>query len=140
KKVGDTIGRYTNYPRLVGETGGKDFIIAHPSADPQELAVAVARGSFEYQGQKCSAASRIYVPQSLWGEVKDRVVAMMREMRMGDVADFRTFVGAVIDRKSFAKISGYLEDARKNARVIQGGGARDGGGDFVGRTLAETTD
>ena len=103
--IGANIGRYRSYPRLVGETGGKDFIVAHPSADAQELAVAIARGAFEYQGQKCSAASRVYVPQSLWPEVRDRVVAMMREMTMGDVADFRTFMGAVIDRKSFAKIS-----------------------------------
>ena len=101
KKVGENIGRYRSYPRLVGETGGKDFIVAHPSADVQELAVAIVRGGFEYQGQKCSAASRVYVPQSLWPEVRDRVVAMMREMKMGDVADFRTFMGAVIDRKAF---------------------------------------
>jgi len=140
KRVGENIGRYRGYPRLVGETGGKDFIIAHPSADVQEMAVAIARGGFEYQGQKCSAASRVYVPRSLWPEVRDRVVAMMREMRVGDVSDFRTFMGAVIDRKSFTKIAGYLDDARKNARVIQGGGARDGVGYFVEPTLVETTD
>ena len=105
------------------------------SADVQELAVAIVRGGFEYQGQKCSAASRIYVPQSLWPEVKDRAVAMMREIRMGDVADFRTFMGAVIDRKSYTKISGYLDDAKKNAKVIQGGGARDDVGYFVEPTL-----
>ena len=125
KTVGDNIGRYRSYPRLVGETGGKDFIVAHPSADVQELAVAIARGGFEYQGQKCSAASRVYVPQSLWPEVRDRVVAMMRDMKMGDVRDFRTFMGAVIDRKAFTKISGYLDDARQNATIIQGGGAND---------------
>ena len=124
-KVGQNVARYRSYPRLVGETGGKDFIVAHPSADVQELAVAIVRGGFEYQGQKCSAASRIYVPKSLWPEVKDRVVAMMRDIRMGDVADFRTFMGAVIDRKSFEKISGYLEDARKNATIIEGGTAAD---------------
>ena len=140
KKVGDTIGRYTNYPRLVGETGGKDFIVAHASADPQELAVAIARGSFEYQGQKCSASSRVYVPQSLWPGVRDRVVAMMREMKMGDPRDFRTFVGAVIDRKSFSKISEYVEDARRNARILQGGGAHDEEGYFIEPTLVETTD
>jgi 1-pyrroline-5-carboxylate dehydrogenase len=140
KRVGENIGRYRSYPRLVGETGGKDFIVAHPSADVQELAVAIVRGGFEYQGQKCSAASRIYVPQSLWPEVKDRAVAMMREIRMGDVADFRTFMGAVIDRKSFTKISGYLDDAKKNARVIQGGGAKDDVGYFIEPTLIETSD
>jgi 1-pyrroline-5-carboxylate dehydrogenase len=140
KRVGENIGRYRSYPRLVGETGGKDFIVAHPSADAQELAVAIVRGGFEYQGQKCSAASRVYVPHSLWPEVKDRAVAMMREIRMGDVADFRTFMGAVIDQKSFAKISGYLEDAKKHATVVQGGAARDDAGYFVEPTLVETSD
>jgi len=140
KRVGENAGKYTGYPRLVGETGGKDFIVAHPSADPQELAVAIARGAFEYQGQKCSAASRVYVPKSMWPDVRDRVVAMMREMRMGDVADFRTFIGAVIDNKSFTKISGYLDDAKKNARIVQGGVAKDDVGYFVEPTLVETTD
>jgi 1-pyrroline-5-carboxylate dehydrogenase len=140
KRVGDNAGKYTGYPRLVGETGGKDFIVAHPSADPQELAVAIARGAFEYQGQKCSAASRVYVPASMWPDVRDRVVAMMREMRVGDIADFRTFMGAVIDNKSFTKISGYLDDAKKNARIVQGGVAKDEVGYFVEPTLVETSD
>jgi len=140
KRVGENAGKYTGYPRLVGETGGKDFIVAHPSADPQELAVAMARGAFEYQGQKCSAASRVYVPKSMWSDVRDRVVAMMREMRMGDVADFRTFLGAVIDKKSFTKISGYLDDAKKNARIVQGGGVKDDLGYFVEPTLVETNE
>jgi 1-pyrroline-5-carboxylate dehydrogenase len=140
KAVGERAGRYRSYPRLVGETGGKDFILAHASADPQELAVAIARGGFEYQGQKCSAASRIYVPQSLWPDVRDRVIAMMREMRMGDVADFRTFIGAVIDRSAFARISSYLDDARANATILQGGGATDEVGYFVEPTLVETHD
>jgi 1-pyrroline-5-carboxylate dehydrogenase len=90
KKVGENISRYRSYPRLVGETGGKDFIVAHPSADPQEVAVAIARGGFEYQGQKCSAASRVYVPQSLWNEVRDRAIDMMQDMKMGDTRDFAT--------------------------------------------------
>jgi len=140
KKIGENAGRYRSYPRLVGETGGKDFIIAHPSADPQELAVAIARGGFEYQGQKCSAASRIYVPQSMWPDVRDRVVAIMRDMRMGDVQDFRTFVGAVIDEKSFRKISAYLEDARTNATIVQGGHVKSETGYFVEPTLIETKD
>jgi 1-pyrroline-5-carboxylate dehydrogenase len=140
KRVGENAGKYTGYPRLVGETGGKDFIVAHPSADPQELAVAIARGAFEYQGQKCSAASRVYVPKSMWPDVRDRVVAMMREMRMGDVADFRTFMGAVIDNKSFTKISAYLDDARQNARIVHGGGVKDDVGYFVEPTLVETTE
>ena len=140
KKIGENAGRYRSYPRIVGETGGKDFIVAHPSADPQEVAVAIARGGFEYQGQKCSAASRVYVPQSIWGEVRDRTVAMMREMRMGDVADFRTFMGAVIDKKAFDKIGSYLDDAKKNARVVQGGTAKGDTGYFIEPTLIETTD
>jgi len=140
RKVGENIANYRSYPRLVGETGGKDFIVAHPSADPQEVAVAIARGGFEYQGQKCSAASRVYVPQSLWPEVRDRVVAMMRDMKMGDVADFRTFIGAVIDKKAFDKISSYLSDARQNAKVIQGGTPHGEQGYFVEPTLVETKD
>ena len=140
KRVGENAGRYRSYPRIVGETGGKDFIVAHPSADPQEVAVAIARGGFEYQGQKCSAASRVYIPQSLWPEVRDRAVGMMRDMKMGDVTDFRTFIGAVIDRKSFDKIGSYLEDARKNAKIIQGGTARDDVGYFIEPTLIETKD
>ena len=140
KSVGDHIGRYTSYPRLVGETGGKNFIVAHPSAEVNELAVAIARGGFEYQGQKCSAASRVYVPRSLWGAVCDRVVGIMREIRMGDVRDFRNFIGAVIDRKAFTKISGYVEDARRNATILQGGGSRDDRGYFIEPTLVETAD
>ena len=140
KKVGENVGRYRSYPRIVGETGGKDFIVAHASADVQEVAVAIARGAFEYQGQKCSAASRVYVPKSLWPELRDRVVAMMREMRMGDVVDFRTFMGAVIDRKSFDKISSYLDDAKKNATVVQGGTAKGDDGYFIEPTLIETKD
>jgi len=140
KKVGENAGRYRGYPRIVGETGGKDFIVAHPSADPQEVAVAVARGGFEYQGQKCSAASRVYIPQSLWPDVRDRVVGIMRDMKMGDVADFRTFIGAVIDRKAFDRISSYLDDARKNAKIVQGGTARGETGYFIEPTLIETRD
>jgi 1-pyrroline-5-carboxylate dehydrogenase len=140
RKVGENIGRYKTYPRLVGETGGKDFIVAHASADPQEVAVAIARGGFEYQGQKCSAASRVYVPQSMWPDVRDRVIGIMRDMRMGDVADFRTFIGAVIDKKAFTSISGYLDDAKRNAKVVQGGVAKDDTGFFVEPTLVETSE
>jgi 1-pyrroline-5-carboxylate dehydrogenase len=140
KKVGENVGRYRSYPRLVGETGGKDFIVAHPSTDPQELAVAIARGGFEYQGQKCSAASRVYVPQSLWSDVKDRTVAMMKEIKMGDVRDFRNFMGAVIDKKAFARISEYLDDAKRNAKIVQGGIAKGDVGYFIEPTLVETTD
>jgi 1-pyrroline-5-carboxylate dehydrogenase len=140
KKVGENIGRYRGYPRLVGETGGKDFIVAHPSADPAAVAVAIARGGFEYQGQKCSAASRVYIPESMWNEVRDRTVAMMKEITIGDVRDFRNFVSAVIDRKAFTKISEYLDDAKKNARVLQGGTARGEEGFFIEPTLIQTDD
>ncbi len=140
KTIGSNMGRYASYPRIVGETGGKDFIVAHPSADPQALAVAIARGGFEYQGQKCSAASRIYVPASLWNDVRDRTVAMMEEMKMGDVTDFRNFVGAVIDKRSFGKISEYIADAKKSATIIAGGKVDGGSGYFVSPTLVETSD
>ena len=140
KKVGENMDRYRGYPRLVGETGGKDFIVAHPSADPVEVAVAMARGAFEYQGQKCSAASRVYIPQSMWNDVRDRTVAMMKDFKIGDVRDFRNFMGAVIDKKAFTKISGYLEDAKKNASIIQGGGAKGEKGYFIEPTLVETKD
>jgi len=140
QKIGANVGSYRSYPRIVGETGGKDFIVAHPSADVQEVAVAIARGGFEYQGQKCSAASRVYIPRSLWPEIRDRVVAIMREIRMGDVADFRTFMGAVIDKKAFDKINAYLDDAKKNATVVQGGVATGDDGYFIEPTLIETKD
>ena len=140
KKIGENIGRYRGYPRLVGETGGKDFIVIHPSADPVEVAVAIARGGFEYQGQKCSAASRVYAPRSLWNDIRDRTVAMMKEIKVGDVADFRNFMGAVIDQKSFTKISGYLDDAKRNAKILSGGTAKGDEGYFIEPTLIETAD
>jgi 1-pyrroline-5-carboxylate dehydrogenase len=140
KKVGENMGRYRSYPRLVGETGGKDFIVVHPSADPTEVAVAIARGGYEYQGQKCSAASRIYVPQSLWNEVRDRAVAILQDFKVGDVRDFRNFMGAVIDRKAFTKISEYLEDAKRNAKVLHGGVAKGEQGFFIEPTLLQTDD
>ncbi|HWP02535.1 MAG TPA: L-glutamate gamma-semialdehyde dehydrogenase [Gemmatimonadaceae bacterium] len=135
--IGANMGRYRSYPRIVGETGGKDFIVAHPSADPVAVAVAIVRGGYEYQGQKCSAASRIYIPRSLWPEVRDRCVAMISDIRMGDVRDFRNFMGAVIDRRAFEKISSYLEDARRNARIVAGGGAHGEEGYFIEPTLIE---
>jgi 1-pyrroline-5-carboxylate dehydrogenase len=138
--IGRNMGRYRGYPRIVGETGGKDFIVAHPSADAAALAVGIVRGGFEYQGQKCSAASRVYVPRSLWPEVRDRCVAMIEQIRIGDVRDFRNFMGAVIDRKSFDKISGYLDDARRNATIVAGGKADDAEGYFVHPTLVESRD
>jgi 1-pyrroline-5-carboxylate dehydrogenase len=140
KTVGNNIANYKSYPRLVGETGGKDFIVAHPSSDPQEVAVAMVRGAFEYQGQKCSAASRAYIPQSLWGEVKDRAVAMMKSIKMGDPRDLSNFMSAVIDKKAFDKISGYIADAKSNARIVQGGDTNGSEGYYIEPTLVQTDD
>jgi 1-pyrroline-5-carboxylate dehydrogenase len=137
KTIGANMSQYRTYPRIVGETGGKDFIVAHPSAEAEALAVAIARGGFEYQGQKCSAASRIYIPRSLWNEVRDRTVALIGDIRMGDVRDFRNFMGAVIDQKAHAKISEYLDDAKANAKVLAGGVAKGEKGYFIQPTFIE---
>ncbi|MBA3270563.1 MAG: L-glutamate gamma-semialdehyde dehydrogenase [Acidobacteria bacterium] len=137
QRIGANLGTYRSYPRIVGETGGKDFVVAHTSADPQAVAVGLVRGAFEYQGQKCSAASRAYVPKSMWPTVKERMLAMMAEIKMGDVRDFRNFMGAVIDEKSFKKIGEYIADAKKNATVIAGGGTNGKIGYFVEPTLVE---
>jgi 1-pyrroline-5-carboxylate dehydrogenase len=139
KTIGENISRYRQYPRIVGETGGKDFILAHASADPQALAVAIVRGGFEYQGQKCSAASRVYVPDSLWPEVAERAAAMMAEMKQGDVRDFSNFVAAVIDERAFTKHQGYL--ALAQAEDVVSGGTADGAvGWFVKPTLVRVQD
>jgi 1-pyrroline-5-carboxylate dehydrogenase len=142
QKVGANVGAYRSFPRLVGETGGKDFVFVHPSAEVEALAVALARGAFEYQGQKCSAASRLYVPASLYPALKERLLARISEIRVGDVSDFRNFMGAVIDRRAFDKIAGYLELARSDAAcsVLAGGRASAAEGYFVEPTLVETTD
>lgn len=142
KTVGDNLAGYAGYPRIVGETGGKDFIVAHPSADVEALAVAMVRGAYEYQGQKCSAASRAYVPDTLWPEVRERVVGMIGDIRMGDVQDFRNFMGAVIDRRAFDRIRGHLDQARRDAgvTVVAGGGADDSVGFFVEPTLLQVED
>jgi 1-pyrroline-5-carboxylate dehydrogenase len=140
KTIGASMSRYKSYPRIVGETGGKDFIVAHASSDPVALSVAIARGGFEYQGQKCSAVSRVYVPQSIWPEVRDRTIAIMKDIRMGDVMDFRNFMGAVIDKKAFAKIGEFLEHGRANASILSGGVARGDDGYFIEPTLIETRD
>jgi 1-pyrroline-5-carboxylate dehydrogenase len=142
KTVATNLDRYAGYPRIVGETGGKDFIVAHPSADVDALAVAMVRGAYEYQGQKCSAASRAYVPDTLWPAVRDRVVAMIGDIRMGDVADFRNFMGAVIDRRAFAKLKDHLDAAKQDrgVTVLAGGGADDSVGFFVQPTLLQVED
>jgi 1-pyrroline-5-carboxylate dehydrogenase len=140
RTIGEQIDRYRSYPRIVGETGGKDFIVAHASADPLALAVAIVRGGYEYQGQKCSAVSRVYVPRSLWSDVRDRLVAMAQQLKVGDVQDFRNFMGAVIDKKAFDNISTYLAEAKRSANVLVGGGVDGDTGWFVQPTLVETSD
>ena len=142
KRVGENLTGYAGYPRLVGETGGKDFILAHASADVDALATGIVRGAYEYQGQKCSAASRAYVPDSLWPRVRERVLEMLADVKVGDPADFRNFMGAVIDRKAFDKIAGYIEAARRapGVKVLFGGGANDADGYFIEPTLIQTED
>lgn len=140
--IGKNISKYKSYPRIVGETGGKDFILAHPSADPKALAVAMVRGAFEFQGQKCSAASRVYVPQSIWPAVKEMAVAMVKDMKMGSPEDFRNFITAVIDERAFDKISSYIVLARdaKDAEIIAGGKYDKTEGYFIEPTMVVVTD
>jgi 1-pyrroline-5-carboxylate dehydrogenase len=142
KEVGANVERYRTYPRLVGETGGKDFIVAHASADQDALQTALIRGAFEYQGQKCSAASRAYIPQSMWKSFRSELVEKVDAIPQGDVADFRNFMGAVIDGKAYEKHMGAIEFARKSdsAKVIAGGKGDDEVGWFVRPTVIETTD
>jgi 1-pyrroline-5-carboxylate dehydrogenase len=140
KTIGASMSTYRSYPRIVGETGGKDFIVAHASADVDALAVAMVRGGFEFQGQKCSAASRIYVPKSIWNAVRDRALAMISDIKMGDPADFRNFMGAVIDKRAFDKISEYIEHGRGNAKILAGGKTDGSKGYFITPTLIETAD
>jgi 1-pyrroline-5-carboxylate dehydrogenase len=137
KTIGQNIHRYKSYPRIVGETGGKDFVMVHPSADAQVVSVALSRGSFEYQGQKCSAASRAYVPASLWEQVKASMIADLKTMKMGPTEDFGNFVNAVIDEKSFDKITAYIEQAKqdKTAEVVMGGGYDKTRGYFIEPTV-----
>jgi 1-pyrroline-5-carboxylate dehydrogenase len=142
RTVGEHITGYRSYPRLVGETGGKDFIVAHASADVRALAVAIVRGGFEYQGQKCSAASRVFLPKSLAAAVEAEVLRMVSEIRVGDPCDSHNFLGAVIGRAAFTRISGYLERARldKACRIACGGGFDDAVGFFIEPTLIEVSE
>ena len=135
--VGRNIRQYRSYPRIVGETGGKDFVFAHASADVPALATALTRGAFEYQGQKCSAASRAFIPSSLWPAVQERLLQQIAEIRVGDPADFTNFMGAVIDANAFATIKGYIDHARqsRDAAILAGGGCDDGKGYFVEPTV-----
>ena len=142
KTIGGNAGNYRNYPRIVGETGGKDFIVAHPSADVDEVATAIVRGSFEYQGQKCSAASRVYAPANLWPELRERLAEQVAQLKVGDVADFENFMGAVIDKSSFKTQKEAIDEARADAKseVLVGGGTSDDEGYFVEPTVIETKD
>ena len=142
KQVATNLTGYADYPRLVGETGGKDFILAHASADVDALATALVRGAFEFQGQKCSAASRAYVPDSIWPKVKERVLAMLSGLNVGDPANFTNFMGAVIDRKAFTKIKDYIDGAKREpkTKVLFGGDCDDTDGYFVQPTLIQVED
>ncbi|MBK8425582.1 MAG: L-glutamate gamma-semialdehyde dehydrogenase [Lewinellaceae bacterium] len=142
KTIGDNIANYHTYPRIVGETGGKDFVIAHPSAEADAVAVGLVRGAFEFQGQKCSAASRAYIPQSMWPAVKAKMLADLASMTMGTTEDFRNFINAVIDEKAFDKITSYIADAKKapGVQVIAGGNYDKTEGFFIEPTVLEVSD
>jgi 1-pyrroline-5-carboxylate dehydrogenase len=142
KRVADNLDRYRTYPRLVGETGGKDFIVAHPSADPQALATAIIRGGFEYQGQKCSAASRLYVAQSVWKRIERDLVDQIDALKVGDVSDFSNFMGAVIKQGAFDKHTAAIAEARdtRGMKILAGGTTDGREGWFVRPTLITTED
>ncbi len=142
RTIGENISSYRSYPRIVGETGGKDFIMAHPSADPDVLRVAMIRGSFEFQGQKCSAASRAYVPRSVWNKIKDDVISQTESITMGDVTDLSNFMGAVIDDRAFAKHKAAIARVRRNNHLtlLAGGQTDDSVGYFVRPTIVQSTD
>ncbi|HLU81154.1 MAG TPA: L-glutamate gamma-semialdehyde dehydrogenase, partial [Flavobacteriaceae bacterium] len=142
KKIGENIKNYKTYPRIVGETGGKDFIIAHPSSNPKAVATAISRGAFEYQGQKCSAASRCYLPKSLWQEIKEYLLEDMASFKMGSPEDMSNFINAVISESSFNKLAKYIDQAKndKNAEVIAGGNYDKSKGWFIEPTVILTTD
>lgn len=141
RTVGENIKKYRCYPRIVGETGGKDFVVAHRSANVKALGVALIRGAFEYQGQKCSAASRAYIPRSIWGDLKDFMISELKTVKMGDVEDFSNFMNAVIDRGAFTKITGYIESIKESneAEIVFGGRHDDSTGFFIQPTVAVTT-
>ncbi len=142
REIANNLGHYRTYPRIVGETGGKDFIVAHESADPEAVATAIVRGAFEYQGQKCSAASRVYIPEALWPAVEESLMSQLDELKMGPVEDFTNFVNAVIDRKSFDNITSYIDRAKQDdgIRVAHGGGYDDSEGFFIEPTVLVADD
>ena len=140
--VGQNIGKYHTYPRLVGETGGKDFVFAHPSADASALVTALVRGAFEYQGQKCSAASRAYIPRSLWARVRDDLISQVSSLKMGDPSDFSNFLAAVIDNRAFARLKAAVEGAKHTtgAKILVGGETDDSVGYFIKPTVIQAED
>ena len=140
--IGNNMNTYNSYPRVVGETGGKDFILAHPSADPIAVSTAVVRGAFEYQGQKCSAASRVYLPKSLWPTIRDSIVSQLDEIKMGPVEDFTNFINAVIDRSSYDSITSYIDHAKETpgVEILAGGNYSDEVGYFIEPTVLVTDD
>jgi 1-pyrroline-5-carboxylate dehydrogenase len=143
RDVANNLDNYRNYPRIVGETGGKDFIVAHPSADVESLATAIVRGAFEYQGQKCSAASRVYAPSNLWPELRERLADEVKTLKMGDVSDFSNFMGAVIDGGSFKTQKAAIDEAKSSngdTSILVGGEYDDADGWFVQPTIIETSD
>lgn len=142
KTIGNNIHMYKSYPKIVGETGGKDFIVAHRSADPAVVATAISRGAFEYQGQKCSAASRAYIPSNIWPAVKEQIVRDINSFKMGPTEDFTNFINAVIDEKSFDKLVGYIEEAKKdpNVDVVVGGSHNKTKGYFIEPTILKVND
>jgi 1-pyrroline-5-carboxylate dehydrogenase len=140
KTIGSNIAGYRNYPRIVGETGGKDFIVAHESADVESIATAIVRGSFEYQGQKCSAASRLFIADNIWPELRERLATEIDALPVGDVRDFGNFMGAVIDGNSFTTQATAIDEAKQNAKIVAGGSYDDSEGWFVRPTVVETED
>jgi 1-pyrroline-5-carboxylate dehydrogenase len=142
RTVGENISSFRGYPRVVGETGGKDFVVAHPSADVDVLRTALIRGAFEYQGQKCSAASRAYIPRSVWARLRDDLIGQTEALPVGEVTDFSNFMGAVIDRRSFDKLARVLESAKADdaLTILAGGTADDSTGFFVRPTIVEGSD
>jgi len=142
KTVGENIANYKTYPRIVGETGGKDFIVAHKSANADEVVTGLVRGAFEFQGQKCSAVSRVYIPKSMWAEVKEKIIKQVGELKMGDPEDYTNFINAVIDKSAFDSITSYIDYAKdnKNAEIIVGGGYDKSKGYFISPTVVVTTD
>ncbi|MGB8657557.1 MAG: L-glutamate gamma-semialdehyde dehydrogenase [Candidatus Zixiibacteriota bacterium] len=141
KTIGENIAKYKTYPRIVGETGGKDFIFVHPSAIPAQVATAITRGAFEYQGQKCSAASRAYIPRSLWAQIKEILLKQISEIKMGDPCDFTNFMNAIIDKGAYDSIKAYVDHAKSapDAKIIAGGKCDDAKGYFIDATVIETT-